>query len=142
MDRMLAPLGIVLLTLATMTGGCSREEGKPAAKPAASPAVRATSPAPQAAATGQAEAEEVYLDLEAEPDEGAPPLSVKFTASIEEGTPPFTYKWEFGDGSPPSTEASPTHVYQKVGDYTATLAVRDSKGHTGYEEVDVLVEAE
>jgi len=71
-----------------------------------------------------------------------PPLTVKFTSTVEDATPPITYKWDFGDGSAPATEANPTHVYQKAGEYTATLTVKDSKNISGSEEVDILVEAE
>ena len=46
------------------------------------------------------------------------------------------------DGSAPSTDANPTHVYQKEGEFTTTLSVTDSKGLTGSEEYDILVEKE
>ncbi len=89
-----------------------------------------------------AAADELYVDLEGDPDEGAPPLTVKWTSTVEDGTPPYTYKWDFGDGSPASTEANPTHVYAKEGEFTATLSVSDSKGLNGSEEYDILVEKE
>ena len=54
------------------------------------------------AAQAPAPAEELYVDLEGDPDEGAPPLTVKWTSTVEDGTPPYTYKWDFGDGSPAS----------------------------------------
>ena len=74
--------------------------------------------------------------------QGAPPLTVKWTSTVEDGTPPYTYKWDFGDGTPASTEANPTHIYAKEGEFTATLSVSDSKGLTGSEEYDILVEKE
>ena len=142
MKRTLAPIGIILLVTVALGAGCTREEGKPEAKAIASPVVKAVViPSPQAAGTPPAVAE-LYVDLEADPDEGPPPLTVKFTGSTEDATPALTYKWDFGDGSPPSSDANPTHVYQKVGDYTATLTVTDSKGQTGSEEIDILVETD
>ena len=139
--RVLRGMTVVIAMLAI--AGCSRDESKPAPGATAAPAVRATAAAPQAAAPDANEpADELYVDLEAEPDEGAPPLSVKFTTSVEDGTPPFTYSWDFGDGSPAGTDASPSHVYQKAGEYTATVNVKDSKGLTGSEEYDILVEVE
>jgi PKD repeat protein len=133
---------MALLMAGTVGPGCSRDEGQSGAKAIASPAAAKAPPSPQAAAPQDEGIEELYVDLEAEPDEGAPPLKVKFTSTIEDGTPPFTYSWDFGDGSPASTEANPMHVYEKEGDYTATLTVKDSKGQQGSEEFDVLVEPE
>lgn len=60
------------------------------------------------------------------------------------GTGPFTYKWTFGDGSPISTVASPTHYYAAPGPYTVKLVVTDSKGcmdsitAPNYINVDIL----
>ncbi len=138
----LALCGFTLLVVALAQIGCTREEDRPAAHATATVMVRAT-PVPQAAAPpADEDTDELYVDLEAEPDEGAPPLTVKFTSSVDDGTPPFTYSWDFGDGSAASTEANPTHVYQKAGEYTATVNVKDSKGLTGSEEYDVLVETD
>jgi PKD repeat protein len=142
MRSTLSLCGITALAATLSVLGCSREESAPAARATATPAVRASA-APQAAAPAKDEpADELYVDLEAEPDEGAPPLTVKFTTSIEDGTPPYTYSWDFGDGSAAGTDANPNHVYQKAGEFTATVNVKDSKGVTGSEEYDVLVEAE
>lgn len=33
------------------------------------------------------------------------------SASIDAGTPPFRWSWDFGDGSPPSSDESPCHEY-------------------------------
>jgi PKD repeat protein len=87
---------------------------------------------------------EYELDViaEAEPDEGPPPLKVQFTASVEEESGgPFTFGWDFGDGNK-STEQNPTHTYDKVGEYTATLTVTNQKGNKGTDEIDIFVETE
>jgi PKD repeat protein len=142
MRSTLSLCGITSLIAMLSVLGCSREESAPAARATATPAVR-VSVAPQAAAPAANEAaDELYVDLEAEPDEGAPPLTVKFTTSIEDGTPPYTYSWDFGDASAASTDANPSHVYQKAGEFTATVNVKDSKGLAGSEEYDVLVETD
>jgi PKD repeat protein len=162
MKRSMAVYGLVLAFVAALAAGCTREEtppeqAKPAAPAPAAPAPAADQPVADIAATPLAKApaaedaedpdypedmEELYVDLEAEPDEGAPPLTVKWTAIVEDGTPPYSYKWDFGDGSTPSAEESPTHEYKTEGDYTATLTVKDSKGMWGSEEYDVIVEPE
>jgi len=41
---------------------------------------------------------------------------------------PYTYEWDFDDGSKGSGE-NPTHVYQYPGNYTVTLTVKDSAGN-------------
>ena len=99
---------------------------------------------PTTAAPGAAEEDEYELDViaEAEPDEGAPPLKVQFTASVEEETGgPFTFAWDFGDGQK-GTEQNPVHTYAKVGEYTATLTVTNQKGNKGTDEIDIFVETD
>jgi PKD repeat protein len=111
------------------------------------PAVTATtlkSPSAATPPTTLQEEEEYELDViaEAEPDEGAPPLKVQFTASVEEETGgPFTFHWDFGDGST-SNEQNPSHTYAKVGEYTATLTVTNQKGNKGTDEIDIFVETD
>jgi PKD repeat protein len=60
------------------------------------------------------------------PTSGEIPLVTAFTGSAAGGTPPYTYSWNFGDGSAPSSVQNPTHSYKSVGTYTATLVVTDS----------------
>jgi len=140
MNRSLAAQASLLALVALLAAACTKSDTPPA-KPAATAAATPVAAAP-AAPAAEPPAEELYVDLEGDPDEGAPPLTVKWTSTVEDGTPPYTYKWDFGDGSPASSEANPTHVYQKEGEFTATLSVSDSKGLTGSEEYDILVEKE
>ena len=143
MNRTIASQGVLFALTMFLAAACTpapKEAPKATATPA--PAVAATPVAQAAPAADAAPADELYVDLEGDPDEGAPPLTVKWTSTVEDGTPPYTYKWDFGDGTPASTEANPTHVYQKEGEFTATLSVSDSKGLTGSEEYDILVEKE
>jgi hypothetical protein len=85
--------------------------------------------------------EECFVMVEAYPDYGTPPLEVSFSADIEctEGAT-VNYAWDFGDGSPASKEASPTHVYKTEGDYPVTLNVTDSAGAAGNDDVEIFVE--
>ena len=123
-------------------GACGGGPSEPTA-----PAPTATtmkSPTAAAPPTTLAEEEEYELDViaEAEPDEGAPPLKVQLTASVEEETGgPFTFHWDFGDGAS-SNDQNPTHTYTKVGEYTATLTVTNQKGNKGTDEIDVFVETD
>lgn len=146
-------------------GGCQQESApKPAAAPqAAAPAAAATKPAaakptlpppgptntlPADALTPPPEdpeaalAEDCFVMMDAFPDYGAPPLKVKFSSEVEcnSGAPKF--KWDFGDGSAPSTEANPTHTYEKEGEFVASVTVTGPSGGTDSDELDIVVEKE
>ena len=60
------------------------------------------------------------------PSTGNAPLAVSFTGSATGGTAPYSYSWNFGDGSATSTAQNPSHTYNSAGTYTATLTVTDS----------------
>jgi PKD repeat protein len=127
--------------------GCGGTSEKPAT--ATTTTVAATPPstaAPMGDLGGDeaADEDEYELDViaEAEPDEGAPPLKVQFTASVEEEEGgPWKFAWDFGDGNK-SAEQNPVHTYAKVGEYTATLTVTDQKNNKGTDEIDIFVETE
>jgi len=61
------------------------------------------------------------------------------SAYFGEGGPPYTYKWDFGDGET-STEKNPTHIYEKAGDYEYNLTVTDSSGakESSYGEINII----
>jgi hypothetical protein len=50
--------------------------------------------------------------------------------NLASGTPPLSYDWDWGDGSPHDTAAYPTHTYAGAGTYTICLAITDSAGCT------------
>ena len=52
---------------------------------------------------------------------------IDFTAVARDGVPPFSYDWDFGDGSPASTLQNPTHTYGfPPYSHIVTLTVTDS----------------
>jgi len=110
-----------------------------AAQPTPGAAPHAAAPAGGAA---PAEDDDCVVVADVNPDFGPPPLTVTFTAEAEcrSGTP--SYKWTFGDDSPPSTEPNPSHTYTKEGDFTATVTVTVPNGATSTDEVDIFVEEE
>ena len=72
---------------------------------------------------------------------GGPTLAVQFSS---EGTrhpvsKPISLSWDFGDGTPVSTEANPSHTYTANGAYTATLTVTDEDGKEAFASVPIVV---
>ncbi len=63
--------------------------------------------------------------ISSSPNAGLAPLSLQFSSagSSDPYGLPLTYSWDFGDGSPVSTSANPSHIYTTTGTYTATLTV-------------------
>jgi glucose/arabinose dehydrogenase/endonuclease YncB( thermonuclease family) len=62
---------------------------------------------------------------DADPEYGLLPLTVNFSSAgtNDPNGRPTTYDWDFGDGSPHSTAANPSHQYTTSGSYTAKLTV-------------------
>jgi plastocyanin len=63
---------------------------------------------------------------EATPLSGAAPLEVAFSGSATGGTPPYTYTWDFGDGSPTDNSAQTTHTYVSDGIFNVSFSIDDS----------------
>ena len=61
----------------------------------------------------------------ASPNAGKPPLSVNFTANVTGGTKPYTYNWDFGDGTS-SVSQNPTYTYSDPGTYSVVFTVKDA----------------
>lgn len=77
----------------------------------------------------------------ANPAAGLAPLTVNFSSagSLDPDGQSITYDWDFGDGSPHSTAANPTHQYTADGAYVARLTVRDPLGLIASATVTVQV---
>ncbi len=61
-----------------------------------------------------------------------------FSADLTGGTAPFTFSWNFGDGS---TASGPgvAHVYGSSGTYTVSLIVRDAAGKNASTSIKVAI---
>jgi PKD repeat protein len=66
-----------------------------------------------------------FTRFQISPDSGCWPLQVAFTDESTNGA--TAWLWDFGDGNT-STEPSPTHTYDHVGDYTVRLTTANACG--------------
>jgi PKD repeat protein len=131
-------------------GGCQSEEETKAPAPAVQPQAdkpkeEAAKPAAPTAAPAQATGEtepDCFVIVDAEPDFGPPPLTVRFMTEIDCTAEPVTYSWDFGDGTSGGNEPNPTHVYDKPGDYVAVVTTKSPDGGEGEDEMDITVDAE
>lgn len=69
---------------------------------------------------------------------GTIPQTVKFTGTANGGVGPYTYRWDFSDGTY-STEQNPTHLFDTPGVKVVTLTVRDSKGSTAIADITLVM---
>jgi len=67
---------------------------------------------------------QVFADI---PNLGETGKDVDFIGFPDFGKFPYTYLWDFGDGST-STEKTPSHSYNKAGTYNVTFTVTDDEG--------------
>lgn len=63
------------------------------------------------------------------PPNPSPGNSVAFSAITAGGIPPYSYSWNFGDGST-ATGSTPVHSYPSNGYYNITLTTTDSLGNS------------
>jgi glucose/arabinose dehydrogenase/regulation of enolase protein 1 (concanavalin A-like superfamily) len=78
--------------------------------------------------------------ISSSPNAGLAPLSVQFSSagSSDPYGLSLSYSWDFGDGSPTSTSANPSHIYTTNGTYTATLTVSNGT-QTASASIQVVV---
>lgn len=95
--------------------------------------VRATEPPP---------AEPLSVRLAARPQNGAPPLTVHFQASVFGRRPPASLVWSFGDRSPSlvTSATEVTHEYERGGSFTAIVTVIDDLGRQAGASFPIVVE--
>ena len=100
-------------------------------------------------AVSETETKTNYITINIAADFSATPLitTAGSTVSFTDLTDylPDTWNWNFGDGSPHSTEQNPSHIYMNSGTYTVTLivyknSVTDTEIKTGYITVSVAAD--
>ena len=131
---------VALLVGGLLASGCSscQEAGLPGAP--AGKGGRLPQP-PQAARATAAPAEPESDDSESSDlrcavvgaasndDHGKAPFTVEFTAEGMCTAGEGKFSWDFGDGSPASSEQNPTHTYTTPGTYTAKVTLTDPENN-------------
>lgn len=56
--------------------------------------------------------------------------TMAFFGDASGGTGPYTYSWNYGDGTPNATSANPVHTYEGLGPFVAHVTVLDSASAT------------
>src|SRR5215217_7875316 len=68
------------------------------------------------------------------------PATFDFEANVTGGTVPYTYSWDFGDGSVESDDdESIDHTFDVAGNYNVDLTVTDSTGRTVSDSILITV---
>jgi PKD repeat protein len=68
------------------------------------------------------------------------PATFRFEAHVTGGTEPYTYSWNFGDGSSQlGNEQTVMHTFDQAGTYTVRVTVTDSTGRTAFNNIEINV---
>ncbi|SIN83114.1 PKD domain-containing protein [Chitinophaga niabensis] len=62
---------------------------------------------------------------------GCEGITPSFSSNVSTGDAIATYEWDFGDGSPKSTAATPSHTYNTAGTYQVKLTYTTTNGCKG-----------
>ncbi|HEX6282576.1 MAG TPA: PKD domain-containing protein, partial [Nitrososphaera sp.] len=72
--------------------------------------------------------------------QGVAPATFEFQANLTGGAEPFTYIWDFDDGSEGSDEQTVLHTFEEAGTYNVTLAATDTDNQNASENIEINVE--
>ncbi|MDP8903184.1 MAG: PKD domain-containing protein [Thermoproteota archaeon] len=73
--------------------------------------------------------------------EGLAPATFEFQANLTGGIEPYTYLWDFGDGSEESDEQTVLHTFEEAGIYNVTLTATDTDDQEASDSIEISVEA-
>ncbi|NLA50248.1 MAG: choice-of-anchor D domain-containing protein [Bacteroidales bacterium] len=82
--------------------------------------------------------DDLLVRASATPVSGPVPLEVQLDAIITGGQQPFTYLWEFRDGTTGNI-LNPVHIYNAPGSYRARITVTDKDADVGRDSVLITV---
>jgi YVTN family beta-propeller protein len=83
----------------------------------------------------------IEATISASPVTGPAPLTTQFVASATNGVSPYSFSWNFGDGSQGVNGSSVSHTYTAKGEYIAILFITDAAGNEATTGVLVSVDS-
>lgn len=91
---------------------------------------------------GDVDEEEIEFEADANGDyEGIVNESLQFEGRAENGTEPYSWFWDLGDGNS-SSEQNPIHIYGSAGNFTVNLTVTDNVSDTASDSAFVIIKTE
>ena len=87
------------------------------------------------------EAEDTDFEIDADATSFYMPQGnwVTFKAKALNGTPPFTFSWNFADGTPPGTGEMVKHAFNVLGERDVVVTGKDASGATSLMSLGILV---
>jgi PKD repeat protein len=82
------------------------------------------------------------VDIISNGTEGIAPATFEFEANVTGGIEPYSYRWNFGDGSGESNTKTVLHRFDQAGIYSVSLIVTDSQNQIAFDSVAITVEEE
>src|SRR5919108_3606579 len=90
---------------------------------------------------GEAESTELLTaEIISNGTQGVAPATFEFQANITGGAPPYSYTWDFGDGSEGSDEQTVEHTFEEAGTYDVSLVVTDADNEEASNSIEISVE--
>jgi PKD repeat protein len=84
--------------------------------------------------------EPLTVEITSNDTEAIAPATFEFEVNVTDGTEPYTYSWNFGDGSEESNEESVDHTFEEAGSYNVSLTLTDSRGQSASDSIEITVE--
>ncbi|MFL6495958.1 MAG: PKD domain-containing protein, partial [Nitrososphaera sp.] len=82
------------------------------------------------------------VEITSDERRGVAPATFEFGTNVTGGTEPYTYSWNFGDGSVEVNDDDDTveHTFDIAGTYNVDLTVMDSTGRTVSDSILITIE--
>ena len=91
-------------------------------------------------AAGSATEPPLRVEAIANATQAAAPATIRLDANITGGAPPYSYTWDFGDGSEGSDEQTVEHTFEEAGTYDVSLVVTDADNEEASNSIEISVE--